>query len=502
MSGPLALLGDAIASGTGEWAAIQREREAYERARKDRKADVTDAREYERQVIQGEREYQDGRRKAEWDREQTLYDARRWDALKDQLVRDGLLDPKDLANPEALALAMKKNGPQYERDVKELAEYKAQIPSIILASQGKDTGVGSILTMTVADIESARELMKDVYKDIEAAVAKDVNNKEANARNGALLMMAHNSKLVAIENRKANLESEFERLSTGELNENEVLQVRQMALSKLPELAKKKAPTPDDLALLAGQMAKEEQELRMIATARIQQAARSLDNELRATQNQSDGVRIAMQTGAAAFMGNEAAPAAITGGAPTAQAPAAGGQATSADTLAFADTLGVPAPAATAAPAAATTPVPATQPVTPEAMSGDQSVPAPPTPRPTAAPPAFGGDAVSGGAYSVGQKLASGAAGLAGGAVSAGRGLLSALGSVDSTISKAGPQHVLAGQPSMFEGAQREAEDRILAVAPYSVRAIEIREKRGIPHPVSMQDSAVVRGIPFPFSGP
>ena len=126
--GPLALLGEAIASGTGDWANLQREKrfreearareeQLYNRARADQRADVREARAFGVE-----------QQKAQQDYEQRLYDARRFDGLRDHLVKNNYLNPADLGSPEAMVEALNaytmENGPKALRDLDASRNYK------------------------------------------------------------------------------------------------------------------------------------------------------------------------------------------------------------------------------------------------------------------------------------------------------------------------------------------------------------------------------------------
>lgn len=400
MSGPLALLGDAIASGMAEGAAIRREAALHERTRAERRADISDARAHERAIIGEAREYEKGQRTAAWNREDQLYRERRFDAIKDQLVRDGFLEIADIGNPEAVNAALQRGGRDYQRALQELAEYKASIPSIIAATKGKASGVQAVLNMTPADIDQARQIMVGAYGTLEEAVKTDSDRRELNAQNGAALMMAHQGKLTALDARKSKLEDEFERLTSGELTPSEIAQVRQMALARLPQLAGKAVLTPNEQGLLNAEMAKQEQDVRLIGRHQLQQQARSIDNALRHVNTQYEGVKAAIQTGAAAYMTPGSAPAAsLSADEPPPSAPRVSDVAPGAGTSEFVAALGGSPASPTAIPA------PQAAAMTPVALGA----PAPASPSPKIPPVSSLGDlpdAILAGTHALGDVLA------------------------------------------------------------------------------------------------
>jgi len=320
MSGPLALLGEVINNGTAQWAQLRREdrlraeqqaredrlrqeqinREdmLYRRARTDREADIKDARTYEER-----------QRDAVWKREDELYKARRWDAVKTMLVKEGGLNPNEAENPEAINAALARIGPERQRLIDELAGYKAAIPALIKGSKGGLGDVSVVLGATPENIAEVREFMRGAYSVVEKVVSDDEKRGVKNAENGAALMMAQQSKLVGIEGQRAEIEAEVASLNEGNFPQAVIQEANRRAAREAG-----KGATPDQVAAIRSKLL---EDYRLTRTFQIQQSARTLNDAYRAVNGQYEAIKAAITTGSAAYMD----PAAITEGAPAAAKP-------------------------------------------------------------------------------------------------------------------------------------------------------------------------------------
>jgi len=428
---PLALLGDVIANAGAQYAANAQQRQQREQ----QLADIAAARAFQQQQIEEQRAYQDYVRDIErlaaeratgehrdysdyvraqeraaarediasaraferetrqegWKHEENLYTNRRHDAIKTQLMLDGHLKPGDLDNPEAFAAALAAGGPQYKRDLQELAEYKAAIPEILKSTRGEPgiaSRISEILDLKPANIGRARELMKDAYGMIAKTVDTEKDQKELNAKNGALLMMAHLGKLAEIDNQKATLISEMDRIAGNNFTPKELGEIHAKALANLiPDYQKafaRGAPSDKAKAALAAEESKAAEEVKLIAQSNLGTRAKSLDNQMGRVASQYEGVKAAIQAGTAGYMDPKQTGWAFNTG-PSREAPASREKVVSrADAQKEADAftagLGGPAPAGPAAAPASTV----TQPLPP--TTGDV-VPVPKIGAPPIVPP-------------------------------------------------------------------------------------------------------------------
>lgn len=325
MAGPLALLGEALASGTADYANLKLEEKRHARDRAERIEDRNAARALALED-----------RGAEWQREDAQYERRRLDAITTQLVKDGFLSIKDAANPEAVQAALNNAGPDYQRAVQELAEYKAAVPGLLQSSRGKADGIQAVLAMGPAQIAEARKLMNDAFSKVAGEMQSDQTKKDSNANQGAMLMTAALGRLTELEGSYGQLEAEHERLSNRQLTPEELSQVRAAAMAKFPDYK------PKDKPLLDAEVAKQTEELVMLKSMQLQQRARTIRAEQDSVRTRLEAVKIAMQTGAAGQMKLDApaalgGPTAAVAPAPASAQPALAG---SNDAAAFAASLG------------------------------------------------------------------------------------------------------------------------------------------------------------------
>jgi hypothetical protein len=233
-TGPLALLGDAIASGTGDWAAMERARKERELARSERVADVAAERQFQTgrdaaqqtfmtQQANAARDFERKQTSDAQAREERLYNARFLDSVKIDLIRQGLLDPRNADKAEAIALAMKKAGPEYERAVQELAGYR----TAILRGEISVPGVESVLEMGPERIFEAREIMASAAGTLATRSDADRTNIERGQGNVAGMVARASADLTALSGERSTLNAEMARLNSGQFSPQEAEEIRQ-----------------------------------------------------------------------------------------------------------------------------------------------------------------------------------------------------------------------------------------------------------------------------------
>jgi hypothetical protein len=263
-TGPLSLLGDALQQGSRDYLSIRRTDERNAELRNQQLADETrrrqemladDGRNRERQLEdqRTQRGYVEADRTNARSYEQDIYDKRRYDSIILSLIKDGHLDKKEIDNPAAVAGALKKGGVQYERDLAELAKYKAALPDLSKAA-GEVEGAEAIMNMGVDDLPAARAIMgritAKIGKDSQQRQDDDQTNREgfseafaANQVAGALLAQrkeeAENA-LAAIANRELPPDV-MARIQTEVLTENRALAKNKVELAKAVEAKIEKA---------------------------------------------------------------------------------------------------------------------------------------------------------------------------------------------------------------------------------------------------------------------
>lgn len=263
-TGPLSLLGDALQQGSRDYLNIKRTDDRNMELRQQQLADETrrrqemladDGRNRERQLEdqRTQRGYVEADRTDARNYEQQIYDKRRYDSIILSLVKDGLLDKEDIDNPAAVAGALKQGGVQYERDLAELAKYKAALPDLAKAA-GEVEGAEAIMNMGVGDLPAAREIMgritAKIGKDSQQKQDDDQTNREgfsvafaANQVAGALLAQRKEeveNALAAIANGQLPPDA-MARIQTEVLTENRALAKNPVELAKAVEAKKEKA---------------------------------------------------------------------------------------------------------------------------------------------------------------------------------------------------------------------------------------------------------------------
>lgn len=352
--GPYALLGDAFARGTAQIAANAREDRLRREQREQQLQDIADARAFQQQQIDDQRQYQDyvrdlermtadqrlfeereyqqyvrdveegtklrqtesarkyeteSRREA-WDREEKIYNDRRYDTMKNQLVAELHLDPEEVKDDKAFRAALQKHG--NPTDLKELADYKAMIGKILESVRpepGLAARLSGLLKLKSNQMDEARSIMAEAYGAIERTVEAERNDKDLNAKNGSLLMLGHMGKLAELEGRKAGIDSELARINAGRFNPTEDKAITDIARTKLtPDEAARfaaGAPTDEDKAALQRAMPDAIAKFKAHQAYNLAGSADSLNEQLGRVTRQMDGVKVAIQTGAARFMNPE-----------------------------------------------------------------------------------------------------------------------------------------------------------------------------------------------------
>lgn len=545
--GPLALLGEALSAGSADYANIRRERELHARDLQERNQAIAAARDYEDKV---RREIQT--------HEESVYNARKYDLLKADMIRGGYLNPAD-TSPESFALGAQKMaahlGPEAAARVAEMADLKARVVGMIKAAEGKPTGLEKILTLDGRQpgaLEDARALMEKAATTYGGVVKEDVEREERGKQVTAQLIQKHSADISALNDQQAAITGDLDRLSGG----GALTRQEEAALDKAaradPMIAQMK---PADLLKPSGQAAyatakaKAEGNFRLMRSFELQKQAAAINRQISASAEALKAAQIAAQTGAAGYMtlGQTVAGGLEEGGDVMLTVPggrpargvvgeAAGKTAGSGDAADFLSGKkpkpdpNAPPPRAAPAPVATDqygglmggagvignllgrlgsgatefgSDVVRYAPGTLNMMAGGERRFAEGEAERAAQLAAAGraiGSVVGGGAAAAGRALAGGgsAAGqlAAGGAAAAGRAFASGGNAVGQLAAGAAHYVPLMLQPpeggppaaivdptisSDESPANRAAEDSILVSAPYSMRAIEIRRKRGLP---------------------
>ncbi len=465
-TGPLALLGDAIASGTGDWAALERARVERERARGERVADVAAERQFvtgrdtaqqnfQAQQATAARDFEKSQLSAAQEREERLYKARFLDSVKLDLIRQGFLAPGDVGSPDAIAQAMKKAGPEYERTIQELNAYR----SAILRGEIRVPGVESVLEMGPDRIAEVREIMASAAGTIADVTEAERKNIERGQGNVAGMVARASADLAALSGERSTLNAALARLNGGQFTPQEAEEIRQLTMAEAAKsgITDKNFNDRKNAEAVAAARQRAIQQFVMTKGFGLQQAL--LENNRRYSEA-NEALGIASRISPAIAGRAPTAPAALsTGGAPAA-APAQPAVAGASDAAAF---LGLKKPAASA----------------PGAGNNASPVGATRAPAVIQLPPTFGNDAISSAVYDAGGKI--------GGAIKAGVQFLTdgagftGLNSLDSGIRAESEARAL-----------RQEEDRVLASDPYSERANQIRQKRGMPPLIDTRTPALL----------
>lgn len=295
-NGPLALLGEALARGTADYANLAHERTLHDQGRQEHLADVASAQGFEKDL-----------RERGYAHEQAVYDARRFDAIQDELVRSGYLDAKDIGSPEAFALGIQKmqaeRGPEYLRAVQELAQYKADIPQLLKGSNGT-AKVAWIMNATPKDIDAVRSAMQRAYQDVAGTIAEQDNLRVSGDKNVAAMIQGNLGALSQLNQEQANIRAEIDRVESGVLTNTEKQRVEQAARAT-PMVV---GLTVTDLMKPAGQAAlakAREEAAQLYRFQRVGDLQRQLatnNRQIEYTNQQIQAAQVADRTGAAAYM--------------------------------------------------------------------------------------------------------------------------------------------------------------------------------------------------------
>lgn len=453
MADPLALLGDAFANFGANYAQRHFQNEREDKLRRQQLDDRAQARQFQL----------DDRQHAET-RDDTIYSQRKYDSIKAQLIKDGVLDPKN-DSLEAMAAALRSRGPNYEQSVVELANMKAHAREIIDRSKGDPAGLGRIATMDVSQIDDARALYSRALSSMGFKLSSDEDRIRTNQEAGGEALSNANAAMVAANQRIAQLNNEYERVTGGQLTDEEVAKIKQQARSA-PELASLKETDllkPSNKALVEAAITKAEQNFRAMRAFQIQGEAKNASTQQRNAAVQLEAITAAAKSGLPIKFNS----AAVTGDTAVASAEAPK-TATAQDGASFVASLkggGRSAPAEAQAASSAALGDGAAPALSIKGLA--QRIPDPMTV--LAAPGTildnigrYGGALVGGlydGNYSVPKK-----------------GLVTMAG---EAIGNAMAGDIYAKETESPE--ERAINDEILLKAPNSLRALEIRRKRGMP---------------------
>jgi hypothetical protein len=231
-TGPLSLLGDALARGTGQMAAIAISERERERRRAEEQEDYNRRRQ---DALQDYRMQRDDRRADITEaqkQEEALYKRRRFDRLVDSLVERGYLSPEDIDKPDAVNAAMAKiETPEQRRAIEELATYKAALPRIIEAV-GEVPNAAAVLganPMDAASVQAARNVMNAAYSRLGQIAESDRERAQNNAKFAAAAYVAQLSKQTEIELAMEGDEQEIDRIQNGAYDAEMLMAERQKA---------------------------------------------------------------------------------------------------------------------------------------------------------------------------------------------------------------------------------------------------------------------------------
>lgn len=473
-TGPLALLGDAIASGTGDWAAL-------ERARVERQF-VTDR-------DKAQRDFQVQQQKTAQQYEEKLYKERFLDSVKLDLVKKGFT-PESLNTPEGFANAVAVQGPDYLRKIQELQSFRDRI----LSGEIRTPGIEVVLEMGVDRIDEAREIMASAVGKLADLSETERLNTQRGRGVVAGMVQQSSAEIAALSRERTALTAELARISSGQFTPQEAEEVRQLTMAEAAKsgVTAKDFASPKNAEAVAAARQKAIQQFAMVKEFGIQ---RALQENTRRYSEANEALGIASRLNpaiAGAMPAGTAAPAALSaGGGAAASATPQPAVASANDAAAF---LGIENPKA-----------------------GDQSqaggtARSAPSPAQAGATGSYGGII---GALSGAVPMLKSAAGLVGdvvryapetaamimGGEKAANEVAADIEKVTSSIRRGGvvPSRTPAPIPpalragplnSIADAAQREWEDKVLLRMPYSLDADLIRQRRGMPR-LLPQDAAV-----------
>lgn len=191
MPGPLTELGQALALGAHDYATTRREEQQHARDRQemladearrhdialgDEKARLLDTRTYDKSQLDDARDY-----------EAQIYKHRRFDALKNDLVKEGLLKPSDINSADAVQAALAKTSVDYQRNAEELASYKAMLPKLIEAV-GTIPGADQVMSLKPDQVDQARAIVQAAYAKLGKKVDDDTLHGDLNKQTAAALI--------------------------------------------------------------------------------------------------------------------------------------------------------------------------------------------------------------------------------------------------------------------------------------------------------------------------
>lgn len=358
MAGPLTELGQALALGANDYANVRKAERIHARDRAEMLTD--EARRHATALGDIEHQHTVAREDIAADRtyEETLYNKRRYDAIKNDLVHRGKLKPAEADDPKALDAALQQMGVDYQRNAEELAGYKAMLPKIIEAV-GTIEGADTVETMRPEDVASARPIVQAAYRALGARVSSDREMAIKNKQIGAALLA------VEIQTQH-DIQSKLQDIQSGVVTRAE----RQQAMAE----AAGKLGYANEAAIPADQRGSVEAAASKIINEHHLILASQLSSDLRESQKRFDNIPDNVRAGIYGYLQNGAAPKTSVAPAPSAKV------ATPADTAAAIAALQGKAPRVAPAPAAAA--------VSPAALGGPAPSPAPavPVPVPTQAP--------------------------------------------------------------------------------------------------------------------
>jgi hypothetical protein len=268
MPGPLSSLGQALALGIGDIAAERKDERLRSTARQQQLEDESRRRTYAKADIQESRLH-----------EEALYEQRRFDAIKDDLIRSGLLKVEDRDKQDAISAALAKTSVEYRRAAEELANYKAALPKLIEAV-GKIDGADKVMSMTAENVADARAVVQAAYAALGEKVEKERNLKEKNAKTAAAL-------LAAELERKSNLQAQLKDIQDGVVSPEEQQQAFRQAAAKMGFTREDQIPA-DQRAAIQADADKVIKDGRMVKAYQLQNSLREVEKSF---DNITDNVR-------------------------------------------------------------------------------------------------------------------------------------------------------------------------------------------------------------------
>lgn len=229
-TGPLSLLGDAIAQGGRDYMNIKLRKDEQDQAREELLADRATQRSNQLIDVADARSYEDQH-----------FKKRQWDTMVQQLIADAYLDPKDAGNQEAVSAALQKAGPEYRATANELAGYKTALPSLL--AHVSVPGAEKIFDMKPSDpdaIVAARKYMADIAKAVSEKTKTESDRGDNARRNSSAYFNLLQTKIVNTESKIDGINKFLNELNTGtyEVKPNDLAEARAAAIQADPTLIK------------------------------------------------------------------------------------------------------------------------------------------------------------------------------------------------------------------------------------------------------------------------